>query len=89
MQKFYLAQVNSSPPNDTQKLKSGMIDFPLAPSRSDKVKWEVRSLENGGKPSLTRQIYEKKGNAKKKNATSKSTDKCITFLLQPIAGNES
>ena len=87
VQKFYLAQVYSWPPYQTHKIQSGKIDFPLAPSRTEKVKWEVRSLEDGGKPSLTQwQIYEKEDNIEKESSASELKDKFITLLLQPITG---
>lgn len=53
VQKIYLAYVKHWPPFHQHQLEEGTIDLPLAPSRTERIKWEVRPVEDGGKASLT------------------------------------
>jgi len=53
VQKTYLAHVEKWPPYHEQGMREGKIDLPLAASRTERIKWEVRPLDDGGKASLT------------------------------------
>ena len=53
VKKTYLAFVKRWPPYHEQKLLEGRIDLPLAASRTERIKWEVRPIQDGGKASLT------------------------------------
>ena len=43
VQKTYIAQVRSWPPFTDTKIMKGQIDLPLAPSQTERLKWEVVS----------------------------------------------
>lgn len=54
IQKTYLAHVMRWPPYGDEKLEEGIIELGLAASRTERIKWEVRELSDGGKPSITK-----------------------------------
>ena len=85
MKKIYLAYVRRWPPYHEQNLLEGSIDLPLAASRTERIKWEVRPVEDGGKASLTSwKIYESSGGSSTKEP--KSDQSGITLELQPLTG---
>ncbi|KAL7476399.1 hypothetical protein ACHAW6_002265 [Cyclotella cf. meneghiniana] len=90
VKKFYLAYVRWWPPYHEQNLLEGSIDLPLAPSRTERIKWEVRPMEDGGKASLTSwKVYESSGDTCKKERGSRhsvSDESGVTLELQPITG---
>ena len=49
VKKIYLAHVRNWPPYHQQHLNEGGIEIPLGPSLTERIKWEVRSIEKGGK----------------------------------------
>mmetsp|Transcript_31819 Transcript_31819/g.66883 ORF Transcript_31819/g.66883 Transcript_31819/m.66883 type:complete len:463 (+) Transcript_31819:25-1413(+) len=53
VQKVYLAHVRHWPPYHQHQTSEGTIDLPLAPSRTERIKWEVRPAAEGGKESKT------------------------------------
>ncbi|KAL7550422.1 hypothetical protein ACHAWF_013662 [Thalassiosira exigua] len=53
VQKIYHAHVKHWPPYHQKRLREGMIDIPLAPSRTERIKWEVRPVAEGGKECKT------------------------------------
>ena len=58
VQKTYLAHVMRWPPYEDEKLEEGIIELGLAASRTERIKWEVRELSDGGKTSITKwKIY--------------------------------
>ncbi len=82
VQKTYLAHVMSWPPYEEQKVEEGTIELPLAASRTERIKWEVRELCDGGKPSTTKwKIY------KCADSGEESTTKDGVILeLHPVTG---
>ncbi|KAL3793529.1 hypothetical protein HJC23_007269 [Cyclotella cryptica] len=90
VQKVYLAYVRWWPPYHEQNLQEGSIDLPLAASRTERIKWEVRPVEDGGKVSLTSwKVYECSGGITKGERGSRyseSDQSGITLELQPITG---
>jgi len=53
VQKVYLAHVRHWPPYHNDKLNEGTIDIPLGPSRTERIKWEVYPVAEGGKECKT------------------------------------
>lgn len=51
--KVYLAQVQHWPPYHEHGISEGTIDLALAPSRTERIKWEVTPIEEGGKKCRT------------------------------------
>ena len=74
VQKTYLAHVACWPPYEEQKLEEGTIELPLAASRTERIKWEVRELNDGGKPSIT------------KWKINKGAEDGVILELHPISG---
>lgn len=80
IKKTYLAFVKRWPPYHEQKELKGKIDLPLAASRTERIKWEVRPAEDGGKPSLTLwKIHES-------SLGIKDDEFGLTLELQPMTG---
>eukprot|EP00984_Skeletonema_dohrnii_P015541 scaffold6739_cov186-Skeletonema_dohrnii-CCMP3373.AAC.3 len=82
VQKVYLAHVMRWPPYDDQKLEEGTIELPLAASRTERIKWEVRELDDGGKPSITKWKVYKDADSGEDNTTKEGT----VLELHPITG---
>jgi 23S rRNA-/tRNA-specific pseudouridylate synthase len=76
VKKTYLAFVRCWPPYHEQNLLEGSIDLPLAASRTERIKWEVRPVEDGGKASLTTWKVHK----------SSLGESGVTLELQPMTG---
>jgi 23S rRNA-/tRNA-specific pseudouridylate synthase len=53
VQKVYLAHVRHWPPYHQHGMSEGAIDLALAPSRNERIKWEVTPVEEGGKECQT------------------------------------
>jgi 23S rRNA-/tRNA-specific pseudouridylate synthase len=53
VQKTYLAHVKDWPPYHQHRVSEGTIDVPLAPSRTERIKWEVIPVSEGGKECKT------------------------------------
>ena len=53
VQKVYLAHVRHWPPYHNENLNEGTIDIPLGPSRTERIKWEVYPVADGGKECKT------------------------------------
>jgi 23S rRNA-/tRNA-specific pseudouridylate synthase len=53
VQKIYLAHVRHWPPYHDDNLNEGTIDIPLGPSRTERIKWEVYPVADGGKECKT------------------------------------
>jgi tRNA pseudouridine32 synthase/23S rRNA pseudouridine746 synthase len=53
VQKVYLAHVRHWPPYHNNNLNEGTIDIPLGPSRTERIKWEVYPVADGGKECKT------------------------------------
>jgi 23S rRNA-/tRNA-specific pseudouridylate synthase len=85
-----LAYVRWWPPYHEQNLLEGSIDLPLAASRTERIKWEVRPVEDGGKASLTSwKVYESSGDSSKKESGSRHPEideSGVTLELRPITG---
>ena len=99
VQKVYLAHVMNWPPYHKDRQSEGHIDIPLAPSRSERIKWETRPAEDGGKPSKTYwKVYEDynalsnangnegKGETSSNNNSTTYIKHGITLELHPITG---
>ena len=82
VKKMYLAHVMCWPPYENQKLEEGTIELPLAASRTERIKWEVRELDDGGKPSTTKwKIYKEDA-----DSAEESTKEGVVLELHPITG---
>ena len=87
--KTYLAFVKHWPPYHEQNTHTGKIDLPLAASRTERIKWEVRPIEDGGKASLTIwKVYQSDSDAAKTELESnnESKNEGLTLELQPMTG---
>lgn len=85
VKKTYLAYVKHWPPYHEQKLLEGEINLPLAASRTERIKWEVRSVEDGGKASLTVwKVHKSSIDASKMCTDGNETG--LTLELQPLTG---
>lgn len=86
VKKTYLAFVKRWPPYHDQNTVEGEIDLPLAASRTERIKWEVRLIEDGGKASLTTwKVHESSLGGE--NIDGSGSDKSgITLELQPKTG---
>ncbi|EED95703.1 predicted protein [Thalassiosira pseudonana CCMP1335] len=74
VQKTYLAYCQRWPPYHDEQLSEGTIDLPLAASRTERIKWEVRALEDGGKP------------LKSELTVERDNDNGVVLELKPITG---
>lgn len=82
VKKIYLAYVKRWPPYHEENVMEGEIDLPLAASRTERIKWEVRPMDDGGKASLTVwKIHESSLGDSTKEGTSG-----LTLELQPMTG---
>ncbi|KAL7435986.1 hypothetical protein ACHAXM_004947 [Skeletonema potamos] len=82
VQKTYLAHVMCWPPYSEQNVEEGTIELPLAASRTERIKWEVRQLCDGGKPSVTKwKLY--KG---EESGEESMTKEGVILELHPITG---
>jgi tRNA pseudouridine32 synthase/23S rRNA pseudouridine746 synthase len=94
VQKTYLAYCQRWPPYHDEQLSEGTIDLPLAASRTERIKWEVRALEDGGKPCLTSwKIYgeanentESFDQVKSELTVERDNDNGVVLELKPITG---
>lgn len=53
VRKVYMAHVRHWPPYHQQGMSEGTIDLALAPSRTERIKWEITPVEKGGKECRT------------------------------------
>ena len=94
VKKVYLAHVKHWPPYHQGKENEGTIDnIPLAASRTERIKWEVCPIAEGGKECETYwKLYEDHDkeytNGERKEATTnaKTENKGVTLELSPITG---
>ena len=94
VQKVYLAHVRHWPPYHKQKVSEGTIDIPLAPSRTERIKWESRPLSEGGKECETYwKVHEDLDNITAKNDEDGASQdspiidkRGIILELHPITG---
>ena len=87
--KTYLAFVHRWPPYHEHNVQTGKIELPLAASRTERIKWEVRPVEDGGKASLTIwKVHQSNSNVAKKELESKNESEKtgLTLELQPMTG---
>jgi tRNA pseudouridine32 synthase/23S rRNA pseudouridine746 synthase len=84
VKKLYLAKVVGEwPPFESDGMKHGTIEFSLAPSSTERLKWQV--VSTGGKPSIThwRLLLENSRMEHQKESTSRPG---VTLELEPITG---
>ena len=81
--KIYLARVTRWPPFQQEGRRSGSISLPLAASKNERLKWEVKDESLGGKPSHTEWNVLNNNNSGRKGENPES---CITLELKPITG---
>ncbi|KAL7528517.1 hypothetical protein ACHAXR_002494, partial [Thalassiosira sp. AJA248-18] len=92
VQKIYLAHVKRWPPYHQQGISEGTIEIPLAASRTERIKWEVRPVADGGKACKTNwKVYEdfdKSSSTDKEGAAqiSPTSKRGLTLELHPITG---
>ena len=95
VKKVYLAHVKDWPPYNDHKLNEGTIAIPLASSRTERIKWEARPVEDGGKECKTYWKVQEdfdiqsttKTNEKEVPSNDTQTEKKgITLELHPITG---
>ena len=83
--KVYLARVWHWPPFKKDGNRSGIIDLALAPSEHERLKWEVRDEELGGKPSQTE--WKIVDNTEESTSVSRGKPtKPLTLEMKPITG---
>eukprot|EP00978_Attheya_sp_CCMP212_P048159 scaffold479774_cov55-Attheya_sp.AAC.2 len=88
VKKLYLAKVVGEwPPFETDGVKHGTIELPLAPSSTERLKWQV--VTTGGKPSITHwRLLLENGSSmeqrQKESTTSRSPS--VTLELEPVTG---
>ena len=84
VQKVYLAHVRHWPPYHHLGMNEGKINLAMAPSRTERIKWEIIPIEEGGKECET---YWKVFEDLDKNIVSEMTQKCgIILELHPMTG---
>ncbi len=81
IQKTYLAHVMRWPP-----FQEGIIELGLAASRTERIKWEVRELSDGGKPSITKWKIYKGTNDDSDVVNTSTTNEGLILELSPITG---
>jgi len=92
VEKVYLAHVRHWTPYHQHGLSEGAIDLALAPSRTERIKWEVTPGEEGGKECQTFwkvfEDFDKDNNIAKGTShnNSHNTAKGITLELHPLTG---
>eukprot|EP00956_Cyclotella_meneghiniana_P044893 scaffold341952_cov79-Cyclotella_meneghiniana.AAC.1 len=87
VKKTYLACVKRWPPYHDQNIQEGKIDLPLAASRTERIKWEVRSIDDGGKPSLTIwKVHESSIGTNNEKECGSNNDEGLTLELNPMTG---
>ena len=88
VKKVYLAHVIHWPPYHDRQETEGIVDIPLAASRKERIKWEVRSLSDGGKECETYWSVCKDLDKTTPNTSdeTKVKKKGITLELHPITG---
>ena len=86
--KTYLAQVQSWPPFQEGGQMSGVINLPLGPMKDDRLRWEVRDENHGGKPSqsLWKVLMENNKIFNENRIDGQKKEKTITLELKPISG---
>ena len=86
VRKVYLAQVRRWPPYHEHQRREGTIDLPLAPSPTERVKWEVRRKEGGKECRTYWKVHEDLDEACASDQEGASPRKGITLELHPITG---
>ena len=84
VQKTYLAHVLRWPPYHEKQLREGTIDLPLAASRTERIKWEVRPVVEGGKASLT--FWKVYKDHTVDNNGNQNINLGVTLELHPVTG---
>ena len=82
VEKKYLAHVMRWPPYQDEMSDKGVIELPLAASRTERIKWEVRDVNDGGKSSITKWKIYKDTNANSSNRSNEG----VILELSPVTG---
>ena len=87
VKKTYLACVKRWPPYHDQKIQEGKIDLSLAASRTERIKWEVRPIDDGGKASLTTwKVHESSIRTNDEKECGPNNDEGLILELNPMTG---
>ncbi|KAL9185280.1 hypothetical protein ACHAXT_003057 [Thalassiosira profunda] len=86
VKKVYLAHVIDWPPYHQQNVTEGTIEIPLAPSRTERIKWEARAVAEGGKECKTYWKVHEDLDRSKSNSDAPKSKRGITLELHPITG---
>mmetsp|Transcript_939 Transcript_939/g.1839 ORF Transcript_939/g.1839 Transcript_939/m.1839 type:complete len:233 (-) Transcript_939:84-782(-) len=89
VEKIYHARVLLWPPYQQYGQTKGTIDLPMAPSKTERLKWEVVGIEGGGKMCRTfwrvLGVQEQESNNHTDDAYENQTS-IVTLELQPVTG---
>lgn len=87
VKKIYLAHVVRWPPYHQSGEREGTINIPLAPSRTERIKWQVLPVADGGKECKTYwKVHEDHDTEDSATSDDQSARKGVTLELQPITG---